>query len=710
MTQEKEISNTLTYQLFERVENFKQNSSLYDEIKTAQKFYNGDHFIGDENADNILRMSENIVSFGVDTIASKLNGTPVYLTFTSDTENISAKLSDFDKYVLERIAHKTFRYEKGKASLINGTHISHVVWDEDFTAYKGIYKGGIREDHVDIGNFAVANPYNTSLQNQKWIIHRVYCEIGFIKSLIDVKNDKDRKRIEELINEENFDFREDNEKKNNAYLNSKYAYVYFRYFRINGEVYYTASTQKVSLFEFPHALNPHINKESKMIKDFYKTYAKKIDNDEKGDEYYTDFEMDFENYLLNVANPTTYSDEEYQKDKKKFSLYPFSAFRAKPIQDSFFGKSFVSGLVPSQKAINFFLTAVGKSLELSAFPKVVVKPGTIRQTITGKPGEIITDYSQSNGYGIQYLTPPVVNNQVFEMVNVLTSLTSKFNGFSDVMTGQISNQDISGYALQLAMKQNSTTLEQMQQLLWASEVELAQLRLLYYMFYMEQSDYLYEVPREEIQLQDRAKEVLANRAKKGNSNILSAEDIPTLGEPTKAFRRATITQKELEHIEFDISIEATQGVLDSELSEGQRWDTLLINGGLQNIDPRNLGLWAEFNPTIPLRTKNKIKQMLVDIKNDKLTILEQQIMQATALLEESKNYILDLEKKLQFSQEYDKNLTNEFAGKLNTANKIIDMQNQSLQNRVSDGEAKSNNARGIKGSDIAPPQIQDTTL
>lgn len=711
MTQAKDNINTQTYNLFEHVENFKKTANLYGEIKTAQKFYNGDHFIGDENRDNILRMSANIVSYGIDTIASKLNGTPVYLTFTSDTEVISTKLSEFDRYVLERINHKTYRYEKGKTSLINGTHIAHVVWDEEFTAYKGIYKGGIREDHVDVGNFAVHNPYKDSLQDQKWIIHRMYCEIGFIKSLIDCKNESDKKRIEELIIEENFDEREINDTKNNQFLNSKYAYVYFRYFRINGEVYYTASTRTVSLFEFPHALNPNINKESPMIKEFYKKYEKKIDSNEKSDEYYADFDMDFENYLLNVSNPTTYSDEEYQKDKRKFSLYPFAKFSAKPIAGSFFGKSWIIGMVPAQKAINFFLTAIGKSLELTAMPKMLVKPGALREVLTGRPGEKITDYFQGNGSGISYMSPPPVSNQTFEMINILTGLTSKFGGFSDVMTGQISNQDISGYALQLAMKQNNTVLEQMQQLLWASEIELAQIRLLYYKFYMQRSDYLYEVSREEMNAQDNSKQALKRRVKQGKSTILGVEDIDKLDEPTTQFKRETITQEEIMEYEFDISVEATQGVLDSELSEGQRWDALFMNGGLQNIQPQILKLWAVLNPTIPLRTKKQMNKMFDELAQNKLTLTEEQLKQALALLEESKNEMIKLQEKVRFADEYDKNITKEFSNKLNTANKVIDLQNQALQKGVSEGEAKSSNARGIKGSDIAPPQQDlDTSL
>ena len=71
------------------------------------------------------------------------------------------------------------------------------------------------------------------------------------------------------------------------------------------------------------------------------------------------------------------------------------------------------------------------------------------------------------------------------------------------------------------------------------------------------------------------------------------------------------------------------------------------------------------------------------------------------------DYARQLENVVGYQGSYLKNLTSEFTGKISTQNKIINGLTTDLSrfrengsSAVSEGEGKSNNARGIKGTDI----------
>lgn len=699
MTQEKERKTT-TYIKWELSENFKNTTHLLNEIRQCEDFYNGNQY-QTPNKNNQLRLQLNVCAYGVQTTASKLNGTPIYLTFTSQDFKLSSKLSRFDDYNLKNMCHDQFRYRVCINAGHSGTAITHIVWDKDATKYKGIYKGGVREERVPIEDFAVANPYLEDLQSQKYIIQRNYLEIGQIYSLIDADNDKECEYIKRLIQSENYDQNGTFKNKSDAYLFGDRAYVYFEYFRVNGEVFYIASTKRVNLFKYPHSLNPKINKNSKILKDAYKKWAR---DDLKEDEI--DLDIDWENALLNTFDFKEQSDENYQEELHKFGLYPFAKYVPIPMNESFYGKPLVSELISSQKIINFFLTGIGKSLELTAFPKLIVKDRAVRQKITGRPDEILYDYSKGNGLGIGYLQPPAINSQTFTFVEYIQNAIAKYNGFNDILGGSITNQDISGYAYQLALKQSNSTIEQQQKLLWSYEIDLARIRLQYYRFYVDKEKFLLEITPEEIETNQNYKAKIEDSIKRNGklTRSLTNEQIEQI--KNSDIPRTSLEEfdgEEYKNVEFDISVDAVQGVLDSAMQEAELWNTLLMNGNLQNIPTDNLALWLKSNPTVPPRIKDQIDNLLKQIESSKLT----QITQENEMLKMQLQQVLVQANQLKTIVERNAKYSDELTKQFSTQLSVEKRKNGYLQekNRVSEGEAKSNNARGINGSDIVGRQI-----
>ena len=674
---------SINYNLFSRADTYKSNSNLFTIWKAVDDYMNGKQFIEEGDNTNIQTISVNLVRSNVNTIVSKITSSPVYLKFVSPNKEISNDLTNYDRYVMDRTAHEInqravaldgYKYNKG---------ILHIVWDEDFCVYKGIYKGGIREEVISPFDFAVANPYLDNLQAQKWIIHRVYMDLEQIKALVRSDNEeKDSEYIIGTLQKEEFDTKTN---KNASTISEDHAYVYFRYFRVNGEVFYMASTKTINLLKYPRALNPKISNSSKIFKDLYK----KNKNKELKDDI-PDMNIDWEDVLIPTTNLTIYSDEEYQKDKNRFSLYPFADFTPEPISGAFYGNSFAFGLIKPQNNINYILTMVGKNIELMAFPKMLAKRDALIGPTTGEIGEIIYDNTIGNSWGVSYLNPPTMNNQAFTFADWLLSYTTKYSGLNDNIQDVVNGGD-SGYKYQLALNDQNSTLVPQQKMLWEFEKNSAQIRLLYYKFYMGEVSYLQIFNDDDLEVKNNYREKEISRAMRGKSELFANEQEARamLDKPSEAIEK-TISSEQIYNEAFDINVEAIQGVRNSQLAESQYWQTILLNGSLQNISPDTLALWIEYSPDLDISRKQRLKSAVNQIKQSKITELQNQVVRLTQLVQQ-------MGQATEGYKVYNNNLTKEFTDKINTANKMI-TDRDNIINQYNQGQVKSNSARGISSN------------
>ena len=305
-------------------------------------------------------------------------------------------------------------------------------------------------------------------------------------------------------------------------------------------------------------------------------------------------------------------------------------------------------------------------------------------------------------------------NGVIDFVDKFVGMARVFYGFNDVMDGSITNQDISGYAVQQMIKQANSSIEQVQQQFWEFCKHKAEIRLMFYKFFVEKAKYTYELDDAIVSNLDQKRNILLKRneqlKREGQSLEIFNQNPELENEMQKPVSKTQVREfygKDIWGKQFDIGVDVMQGLADSKLAESQMWDTLIMNGGIQNLEPEMLEMYLEANPTVSKRTKDSLKNIVEKQKQSENYQLKTQLQQLVQKSQQLAEYTQQLEAQLNFTKNYTKNLTKEFTDKVNVANKIIQTQNQALANRETEGQKKSQNARGISNAAAA---AQETTV
>lgn len=699
---------TIEYQLYLKDRDFKRQSNFIKYVQEARNFYNGNQYPTD-NPNNYIRVTMNIVAFCVNLKASKINGTSTYIQFTCDDDSVDCvHLEEFDEYNRKKMDEVTNNFQANINGFTDGTAISYIRFDEDDTSYKGIYKGGLVEEQIDILRFAVANPYVKELQNQKWVMFWVDSEVGAVRELVEREDKEELEKAKALVVPDNYDDVNSNPDYNRENITHKVCTVFTRYFKIKGEVYYMMSTKNVNLFEYPHPLSTIVgNKLIEEMKEMVKKHGK--GNQEEDSSKVYDLAVDYEDMINQIPDPEPIENEEYEEIKEKFSLYPFARYVPTEISNSFYGKSDVKELIPSQKAINYQLSMQVKCSENNAYNKIFAKPDALQgQEITTDPGQVLYDYSKGiNGWGVKFAESQPMPTGMMDFTERFLSMVRIVYGFNDVMDGSSSSSDMSGYLYQQMVKNANTPLEQIQKQFWKYLKDKAAIRLTFYKFFVETAKYSVTMEDFEWEEQENARKILLNMATaKGNLNVNAngSMNLEQLKKPTSKTRVVTMTKDNFYGKNFDIAIDVMQGTQNSELAESQMWDTLIMNGGIQNMQPETLAMYLEASPKISKRTKAALKSCVRRLEKSENEQLRQQLNEILQKAAQLADYTKQLENRSNYQGQYIDNLTKEFTSKLNTAQHYLNNVNKQYAStqslKVSEGEAKSNASRGVSGSDI----------
>lgn len=703
---ENQRQQTTNYELYLLDAQFKQDSNLIKCVDQAQNFYNGEQY-PNANFNNMIRITLNICSFSANIKASKICGTPIYLTYTADNmETDCTAIRQFDEYNCNKLHLKTSNFQAALNGFVNGTEVTFIRWDDDDTTYKGIYKGGLVEEHIDLRNFAVANPYIQDIQNQAWVMFWESYSVGAIKDICEGKTEKEKQEKLEAINREVGKGMPDEYKKQD-YINHSLCTMFTRFFRIDGEVYFMCSTEEVDLFAYPHPLSRKVGKG--IIKKVVDEYIKKVKENAKTEngDLILDYKIDYEDLIMCSTDSTAFTDKEYKEIKEKFSLYPFAVFRPFAQNRSFYGRSDIRSLIPVQKGINFGVSMMLKCAENNAYNKIIVKPEALQgQVITNEPSQVLVDHSGfTNGWGIKFAESQPMPNGLLDFTEKLLGMTRVIYSFNDVMDGSLTNQDMSGYMLQQMIKQSNTSIEQQQQLFWQYNEEKAAIRLTYYKHYVDKARYVTELTDAEYDGEEQARKImhkaLLNGKKLKQYPDAKAEDFE---KPTHKRKVQSIKNEDMYGVNFDISVEAMQGLSDSKLVEQQTWDNLLLNGGINNIQPEILNLYLQAAPNISPRTKAALKNIIENLEQNRCRQLENQLKETVSKTQQIIAYATQLENTLGYQGKYLQGLKNEFSTKINAQNKIIGGLTKEMDKYremgSNQGEVKSDNARGVSGGKV----------
>ena len=707
-----ERKTTTEFELYRLDSQYKSKTNFINYINEQQNFYNGKQY-PDTNLNNMIRVTMNICSMCVQIKASKICGTPIYLTFTADNSDTDCTaLRQFDEYNFNKMKMDAHNYQSAINGYVNGTEIVYMPWDDDDTAYKGIYKGGITLEHIDPRNFAVANPYVNDVQKQKWVM---FWEDYDVEALVDMIEGDSKKEIEEkkkLLYKGNTTNGEDSYKDQDV-INHELVTMYTRFFRVNGEVYFMCSTETVNLFKYPHPLSRKVSQSAiKKVVEEYIKQQKEPNEDEPQTNQVQDYNIDYEDLLMNATGGDVFTEKAYAKNNEKFNLYPFAIWTPSAQNRSFYGRSDIKNLIPTQRAINFVLSMIAKCAENNAYNKIFAKEGALgNQVITNEPSQIITDFSSfTNGWGIKMAESQPLPNGLLEFAQSLLSMTRIVYGFNEVMDGSVRNQDLSGYAVQQMIKQSNTSIEQQQLLFWRFNEDMAAIRLLYYKHYVDSARYTVELSDAEYESEEQARQILAQGLDRGlemqtMEGVDPQEVRDRLSKETHKVKVKEIKNEDIWGVNFDIAIDAEQGLADSKLVEQQTWDNLILNNGIQNISPDLLSLYLQAAPNISPRTKAALKNVVKTLQQSENQQLKNQLAELMKQTQQIMAYAKQLEAANGYQSEYLKNLQSEFTNKINIQNKIIggltkqmDKQALAAGEGTSEGEVKSNNAKGISGT------------
>lgn len=689
---------------------YQTKTDLVDSIREDDDFYNGRQWGEYDPADGFPRVTVNIIKKGVDLIASKVNGTPLYLSYSAfgygGESKDCTRLAQFDEFVLKDLDDPTFGWQSCVNADVRGTEITYVRWDADDETIKGLYKGGLAYEHIDPRCFAVANPQLPNIQKQAWVMFWSDVPLGACKKMVDEEtglSDREKERRKEFL------VRDDTSKKDDILLykdsmNGSLIRVYTRFFRINGEVCYMCSTQTTDLFAYPKPLSTLIPEDyGKKAQEAYEKRLSDIGSWKNAEGYegelMPDLDIDYEDVTIGDYGRKANSDEDHRRLKERFSLYPFAVYTSKPISNSIFGFSMTKALIPAQKALNYCYSMVVQCAQNNAFSKIFAKDGALgNQEVTNEPGQIITDYSNDvNGWGIKLAESQPLPNDLTAFGGNFMDIIAKTYGFSDVMSGEISNQDLSGYAVQQMVKQNNTPIEQQQQLFWKYKKDLAKIRIMFYKHYVDEAYYSWDYTDGEVELNEKSRRTLIAGSAQGlpiqhpDGTDYTPDELEMLKKPVEKTHFSSIKGKELWGNDYVISIDAQQGLVDSKLTEEQAFDNLIMNGGVANMDADTFEFVIKCDPAFSPKTRASMLTYARIKREGEIAQYQQQIAQLQQQLQA-------MQSQLGFQSNYNKNLQAEFESKIKAANrytKNITDENSALKAQAMQSQRNSQNGRSL---------------
>lgn len=118
-------------------------------------------------------------------------------------------------------------------------------------------------------------------------------------------------------------------------------------------------------------------------------------------------------------------------------LYPLSLFKWERKNNSPYGESEITYLIPNQIAINRMITANVWSAMTTGMPIMLINGDTVTQKITNEPGQIIKVYGSNEDVtgAVKYLSPPTFSMEYDASIKALIENTLTQSGANEVALG-----------------------------------------------------------------------------------------------------------------------------------------------------------------------------------------------------------------------------------------------------------------------------------
>ena len=531
----------------------------------AVRFYYDDQWSAEaKNNKTFPKAQHNICKYQINNKVANVTSVPVALKcYSSRSEQDTDYLTHMFKYVLSEMKHEPFRNREVFESLLKGTAVRHIFFDDKKFGTYGDFVGGLREELIDFGNVACANPHNKDTQSQEWWIIRTKTPVGALKRMVKDANLK--KDIETEVDD--YD-----KKKEQPIDDYEMVWTYLRYYRRGAEVYHTLSTKKVNIYK-DKPMNPNLNKVSK---------------DPISKEWIP----------LPDAELKKNNIQEYQE--VKFYLYPIGILTLNESDESIFGETELNdSVINTQKLINEAQSMQTLNLRTNAWDKYIVHPNALKnQVINDKGGQVLVDYS-GTGMGIKRLGGMnAMANGVPDWIASLFDIHRTVTQTTDLYTGQTDNKDIAASALSQLNSQADKPVDVLRKRAWKHEEDMAKIIELFIRLYYTEQEYSYEMSESE--------KILSGA---NASNAMYAQE--------------TFNPDKLQGVKFHIVVEAIQGTKDSELIQENLVQTLFLNGTWNQMSYHDKEMYIEMSP-LAQSIKDKMKALLKIQAQDEIARLQQE--------------------------------------------------------------------------------------
>ena len=422
---------------------------LKETCEQCVDFYEGRQWpVATERTKNMPRPVINIVKFIINgkkanILSSKISMIYKPLIYNAEEGEVATQgatsFTNFAKHINKEIKQEDLDNQAIADGLKKGTYIYHYFWDTEKKTGMAKFDGGLNGQIIDCLSVVFANPKQKDEQKQKWIIIQSRENVDTLKKIAE-KNGVSKTELELIVPDDDVEKNYDGEEQDGE----EYATVLTRYFRKNGEVYYTKSTQ-----------NMIVQDETPLTPD-----AKKI------------------KLNINEEGKTNEDDEDIGQDRPeiepfKIRLYPVIVSSYDEREKSIYGIGEAEQLIAVQKSINFNYAMMQMASQNMGFPKVLLRPRALQgKQLTNAPGEVITDYSPGFD-GIRYLNPPSFSSTPLSIADKLLEVTRVVTGATEVANGEALGANMSGSAIVALQTQAKVPIEDMQKRFWRTHEKIA---------------------------------------------------------------------------------------------------------------------------------------------------------------------------------------------------------------------------------------------
>lgn len=422
-------SETEIWKQYQEGLNFQRNMQFSSDFPRYERFKCGNQWPeSTENTKSLPRPVFNIISMFVSNKKSSVLNNNIKMIFRSnetgsntDTENPLAmeirakavegaeKYTDYADAVWHEVGQDKLNDIAVEDAATNGTGIYHYFWDSAVSGGEiRPYTGALRGEIIDPLNFFVSNPQEEDIQKQEWIIISQRVPVKTVKRMAEINGISDE--LMSLITPDSDTSAEGYDTALHEQDGSRKLIVLTKYYKKNGAVYFSKSTQNV-LIQQEQCLTPG--------------YADGI------------------------------------KTGHIIQRYPMAMFRWHDRKKCIFGRGEVEGIIPNQKVINFTIAMMALSTQDTGWPKVIVKPGALQQKITNRPGEVLIDHYTS-GDGIKYLNGAQFNYGAINLVDKIVDLSRVTSGVTEVSTGETLGANMAASAIIALQNQAKLPIDDIQ--------------------------------------------------------------------------------------------------------------------------------------------------------------------------------------------------------------------------------------------------------